>query len=85
MPSGDIVTLEKALHSEQIKHRQTIVSIAEPKIGNLELFNLSAKFSKTPAGVDTPPPRLSQHTEEILTGLGFSKEEIGKLKAKAVI
>jgi crotonobetainyl-CoA:carnitine CoA-transferase CaiB-like acyl-CoA transferase len=85
VPSGDIVSLDKALHSDQIKHRQTIVSIKEPKIGDLKLFNLSAKFSKTPASVDTPPPRLSQHTVEILTGLGYSQEEIAKLKAKAVI
>ena len=85
IPSGDIVTLEKALTSEQIKHRQTIASIKEPKIGDIKVFNLSAKFSKTPASVDAPPPRLSQHTEEVLSGLGYSKEEIGKLKEKAVI
>jgi crotonobetainyl-CoA:carnitine CoA-transferase CaiB-like acyl-CoA transferase len=85
VPSGDILTLGKALDSEQVKHRQTIVSIKEPKIGDIKVFNLSAKFSKTPATVDTPPPRLSQHTEEILTGLGYSKEEIGILREKAVI
>jgi len=85
IPSGDIVTLEKALTSEQIKHRQTIASIKEPKIGDIKVFNLSAKFSKTPASVDAPPPRLSQHTEEILTGLGYTKEEVKKLKEKAVV
>lgn len=85
VPSGDILSLGKALNSEQIKHRETIVSVKEPKIGDIKVFNLSAKFSKTPATVDTPPPRLSQHTEEILTGLGYTKDEIGNLKAKAVI
>jgi CoA:oxalate CoA-transferase len=85
IPSGDIVSLEKALNSDQIKHRQTIASIREPQIGQIKVFNLSAKFSKTPATVDTPPPRLSQHTEEILTSLGYTKEEVGKLKRKAVI
>jgi len=85
IPSGDIVSLEKALSSEQIKHRQTIASIKEPQIGEIKLFNLSAKFSKTPASVDTPPPRLSQHTEEILTGLGYTKVEISALREKAVI
>ncbi len=85
VPSGDIYSLEKALTSEQIKHRQTIATIREPKIGDIKLFNLSAKFSKTPASVDTPPPRLSEHTEEILTGLGYSRDEIGKLKENAVV
>jgi formyl-CoA transferase len=85
IPSGDIVSLDKALNSEQIKHRKTIVEIREPKIGNLKLFNLSAKFSKTPGSIDTPPPRLSANTEEILKELGYSREDLATLKEKMVI
>ena len=85
IPSGDISSLEKALSSDQLKHRQTIVEINEPKIGKVKIFNLSAQFSKTPATVDSPPPRLSAHTEEVLTDLGYTKTEIQGLKAKGVI
>ncbi|MEW6411258.1 MAG: CaiB/BaiF CoA-transferase family protein [Candidatus Zixiibacteriota bacterium] len=85
IPSGDIVTLEKALKSDQIKHRETIVSVNEPGIGNIQIFNLSAKFSKTPGTIETPPPRLSAHTEEILTQLGYSKEAQAALKEKQII
>ncbi len=85
IPTGDILDLEKALTGEQIKHRETIVDIKEPKIGNIKLFNLSAKFSKTPAKVETPPPRLSEHTEEILTRLGYTTDDLKRLKEKMVI
>ncbi|TFH58680.1 MAG: CoA transferase, partial [Candidatus Zixiibacteriota bacterium] len=85
IPSGDILSLEKALTSDQIKHRETIVSVKESGIGDIQIFNLSAKFSKTPGSIDAPPPRLSAHTEEILAGLGYSKEDQQALKEKMVI
>ena len=85
IPSGDILGLGKALTSEQIKHRQTIVSVNEPQIGDIKIFNLSAQFSKTPASIDAPPPRLSAHTEEILGELGYTTEDLKNLKAKMAI
>jgi CoA:oxalate CoA-transferase len=85
IPSGDIVGLEKALTSDQIKHRETLTTVKEPQIGDVKIFNLSAKFSKTPAKVEAPPPRLSAHTEEILTSLGYSKEDLKSLKDKMAI
>ncbi len=85
IPSGDILSLENALLSDQIKHRETIVDVKEDGIGDIKIFNLSAKFSKTPASIDAPPPRLSAHTEEILAQLGYSKDDQQALKDKNVI
>lgn len=85
IPSGDIVSLEAALISEQAKHRHVIEEIKEEGIGAIKVFNMTAKFSKTPAKIDAPPPRLSAHTEEILKGLGYGQEDINALKEKGAI
>jgi formyl-CoA transferase len=85
IPTGDIYGLEKALLQPQSEHRQVIGTIKEQGIGDIKLFNLTAKFSKTPAKIDAPPPRLSAHTGEILKGLGYNEEEVKALKEKGAI
>jgi len=85
VPSGDIFSLEKALNAEQVKYRKTIECIADSELGELKLFNLSAKFSATPASIDAPPPRLSAHTHELLKGLGYKDDDIKALKEKGAI
>ncbi len=85
IPTGDIYGLEKALLQPQSEHRQVIATVKEEGIGDIKLFNLTAKFSKTPAQIDAPPPRLSAHTGEILRGLGYKEEEIKAMKEKGAI
>jgi crotonobetainyl-CoA:carnitine CoA-transferase CaiB-like acyl-CoA transferase len=85
IPTGDIYGLEKALLQPQSEHRQVIATVKEPGLGEIKLFNLTAKFSKTPAQIDAPPPRLSAHTNEILKGLGYKDDDIKALKEKGAI
>ena len=85
IPSGDILSLGAALSSEQVEHRRVIEEVNEPEIGDIKLFNLTAKFSRTPGKIDSPPPRLSAHSAKILSGLGYSGEDIKRLKEKNAI
>ena len=85
VPSGAILSLHDALTQPQVEHRDTFKEVGVEGIGNVKLFNMTAKFEKTPGYVEMPPPLLSQHTREILSGLGYSEDEIMKLKEEGVI
>ena len=84
IPSGAILSLEEALSSPQVEHRKTLASVTVEGIGEVKLFNMTAKFEKTPAGVETPPPHLSEHTTTILKELGFDDGEIARLKDRGI-
>lgn len=85
IPSGAILGLEQALSQPQIRHRGILKDVDAGGIGTLKLFGLAAQFSETPGTVSSPPPRLSEHTAEILAGLGITGEEASALKEKKVI
>jgi len=85
IPSGAIAGLEEALNAPQITHRQSIQTIDDPELGSLKLFTLTAKFTRTPGAITTPPPRLSEHTGEILETLGYSVEAVDELRTRGVV
>lgn len=85
VPAGAILTLEDALNAPQIQHRETLQTVHSEEVGDLKLFNLTAKYSKTPGKVTTPPPTLSQHTKEILLSLGYSEEDVSTFESQSVI
>jgi crotonobetainyl-CoA:carnitine CoA-transferase CaiB-like acyl-CoA transferase len=85
IPSGEVASLEAALTSAQAQHRRVIEEVDTPGIGKVKLFNMSAKFSKTPAEITSPPPHLAEHTVEILTELGYTDEDLKLLREKNVV
>jgi crotonobetainyl-CoA:carnitine CoA-transferase CaiB-like acyl-CoA transferase len=85
VPSGEILGLEEALRQPQVAHRRTLRTVDAPGIGPLPLFNLPAIFGATPAAVETAPPRLGEHTAEILGRLGCSASDLAALKQAGVV
>jgi len=85
VPSGAILSLEAALNQPQVQHRETLATVAADGIGDVRLFNLTALFEKTPGKVETPPPTLGQHTDEILGGIGYSSERVAELKQRGIV
>jgi CoA:oxalate CoA-transferase len=85
VPSGDILSLQAALEQPQVKHRQALCAVQVDDIGEVRLFGLTAQLSKTPGAITSPPPRLGAHTEEVLTGVGYTKTDVAALKEKGIV
>ena len=52
VPTGEILSLEEALHQPQIQHRGTLQDVAVEGIGDAPALHLTAKFEKTPGAIE---------------------------------
>jgi crotonobetainyl-CoA:carnitine CoA-transferase CaiB-like acyl-CoA transferase len=81
---GPVLWPDEALKDSHSMARDLLVSL-DFKGKNLPQANFPIKFSKSNITVQTPPPILGQHNNEVLTGLGYSIDEIEGLRKKGTI
>lgn len=70
---------------EQAMANDFFVEWNHPKYGKIKVINNPIKLSKTPAEIKMRAPDLGEHTEEIMKDLGYSEEEIAKMKQAGTI
>lgn len=86
VPAAPVNTIAEMVNDPQVKARRMHVEITHPDYGPVVITNSALKLSKTPGTVETPAPRIGQHTAEVLsTLLGYSAAEIEQLRAEGVV
>lgn len=85
IPAGPILSVMEALTHPQAVAREMVPTLPHPSLGPIRQVGVPIKFSDTPGGPESPPPRLGEHTEEILSSLGFSGAEIQAMRASGAI
>ncbi len=76
-------TLEDALDDPQVAHNEMIVEMRHPDYGLVRTVGIPIKMRDTPGSLRLPPPRLGEHTAEVLEELGFSAGEIAEMLSPA--
>jgi crotonobetainyl-CoA:carnitine CoA-transferase CaiB-like acyl-CoA transferase len=82
--AAPVKSFAEAFTDEQVAQQGMIATIESP-VGELKLPAPPYRLSRTPAAVRTAPPRHGEHTDEVLESVGFSRDEIDRLRQKEAI
>jgi crotonobetainyl-CoA:carnitine CoA-transferase CaiB-like acyl-CoA transferase len=85
IPNAPINSVPEVFNDPQIKHMGIPKQIDHPRMGKTNLVGSPINLSGTPAQFFRPAPLLGEHTEEILTRLGYGSETIKELRASGVV
>ena len=85
MISTHVNTMLEASNDPNIKENNYVTEVWYPELNkNMKVHGTPWKFSKTPANIKKAP-KLGEHNTEILSGLGYTKDEIEGFKDDKII
>jgi formyl-CoA transferase len=84
IPCGPILSMEELAHEPSLRKTGTVVEVDHPKRGKYLTVGNPIKLSASPTEVKRSP-LLGEHTDEVLTELGYKPEEIGALRQAKVV
>jgi crotonobetainyl-CoA:carnitine CoA-transferase CaiB-like acyl-CoA transferase len=82
IPATRVRPLDETLQDPHLKHRRVLHRHENvPGVGKAVTVPLQAfKFGHDGASIERPPPRLGEHTDEVLGSIGYTAEQIAAMR-----
>ena len=84
IPCGPILSMKEIAEEPSLRKTGTVVEVDHPTRGKYLTVGNPIKMSDSPTDVQRSP-LLGEHTDEVLTELGYGKDQISALRAEKVI
>jgi crotonobetainyl-CoA:carnitine CoA-transferase CaiB-like acyl-CoA transferase len=85
VPCGPVHNYDTLVNDEEIIANEIFRSYEYPPAGTVRTVSPAPRFSETPTKIWRMPPKLGEHTSEVLRELGFDAQELEDLRAAKVI
>jgi crotonobetainyl-CoA:carnitine CoA-transferase CaiB-like acyl-CoA transferase len=82
---GPVYNIDEAFEDRHFVEREIIVEADDDEFGSVLMHNISPKLSETPGVWKRQAPSLGQHTDEVLTEVGYDADQISEMRQNKVI
>jgi crotonobetainyl-CoA:carnitine CoA-transferase CaiB-like acyl-CoA transferase len=85
IPCGPVHSYETLFDDEEITANESFAIYEHPDAGSVRVVNPGARFTETPMKMWRTPPRLGEHTEEVLREAGLERSQLEEMRRDKVI
>ncbi len=86
IPVGEVLKASETLKEEHILKKGSFIKLNYPTMDKeYSVVGPAVELSENPGVIKSRSPQLGEHNEEILSGLGYSQDEITQLKSERII
>ncbi|MGA8551523.1 MAG: CoA transferase, partial [Stellaceae bacterium] len=85
VPCDRVKTLPEVFADPQVSEQQMVLDIEHPGHGEVRMLGFPIKFTQAPCRLYRPAPDLGADSEAVLDELGYSPEEIARLRTAGVV
>ncbi|HEV7416105.1 MAG TPA: CoA transferase [Tianweitania sediminis] len=82
VPCGRVQDIAQAFADPQVIAQEMAIDVDHPGHGAVRMLGFPVKLDGTPCTVRHPAPELGQHSKEVLASVGYSSEDVGRLKVR---
>ena len=80
-----VLRLDEALRDPHNVARQMVETVQDPRFGAVPQIGIGPKFSATPGAVRSPSVMPGANSADVLTGLGYTREDIQELFEEGIV
>jgi formyl-CoA transferase len=84
IPCGPFLFPEELMEHPQVQANNLTVEFQHRQVGRVFMVGPFLDMERSPLEVWHPSPTLGEHTEEVLAGLGYTREQVEELRQQGV-
>jgi crotonobetainyl-CoA:carnitine CoA-transferase CaiB-like acyl-CoA transferase len=85
VPAGPIYRMDEVFADPQVEHLGMAVPARHPKRGDIRLVGQPVVLSRTPASIVATVPEAGEHTDEVLREIGYTPDDIARLRERRAV
>lgn len=85
VPACAVYDVADIFQDEHYRARDMLVEVEHAELGSITLPGVVPKFDLHPGSVRSAGPALGEHTDEVLASLGYTEDQVARLRAEGIV